>query len=41
MKDDKSVVKVNSLNLKSFDEKKFNPVAVYQSDQVKVILTYF
>lgn len=41
MSEDKRVVKVNALNLKSFDEKKFNPKAVYQSDQIRVILAYF
>ena len=41
MNDNKTVVKVNALNLKYFDEKKFNPLAIYQSDQVKVILAYF
>jgi quercetin dioxygenase-like cupin family protein len=41
MGEDKKVVKVNALNLKSFDEKKFNPKAIYQSDQIRVILAYF
>jgi len=41
MSEDKSVVKVNALSLKSFDEKKFNPKAIYQSDQMRVILAYF
>ena len=41
MNDNKTVVKVNALNLKSFDEKKFNPKAIYQSDQIRVILAYF
>jgi quercetin dioxygenase-like cupin family protein len=41
MNEDKRVIKVNALNLKSFDEKKFNPKAVYQSDQIRVILAYF
>ena len=41
MSEDKRVVKVNALNLKSFDEKKFNPKPVYQTDQLRVILAYF
>jgi len=41
MIEEKRVVKVNAQNLKSFDEKKFNPKAVYQSDQIRVILAYF
>jgi len=41
MSDIDRVVKVNAQNLKSFDEKKFNPKAVYQSDQIRVILAYF
>jgi len=41
MNEDKRVIKVNALNLKSFDEKKFNPKAIYQSDQIRVILAYF
>ncbi|MBW7997643.1 MAG: cupin domain-containing protein [Candidatus Glassbacteria bacterium] len=35
------IVKKNALELKSFDEKKFNPVGIYQSDQIKVIVAYF
>ncbi len=41
MDENKGVVKVNALSLKSFDERKFNPKAVYQSDQIRVILAYF
>ncbi len=41
MRDDKRIVKANALSLKSFDEKKFNPKAIYQSDQIRVILAYF
>jgi quercetin dioxygenase-like cupin family protein len=41
MSEDKRVVKVNALNLKSFDEKKFNPKPVYQTEQLRVILAYF
>jgi quercetin dioxygenase-like cupin family protein len=41
MSEEKKVVKVNAQDLKSFDEKKFNPKAVYQSDQTRVILAYF
>lgn len=36
-----SIIKKNALDLKSFDEKKFNPVGIYQSDQIKVIVAYF
>jgi quercetin dioxygenase-like cupin family protein len=36
-----SIIKKNALELKSFDEKKFNPVGIYQSDQIKVIVAYF
>jgi quercetin dioxygenase-like cupin family protein len=35
------IVRVNAGELKSFDEKKFSPKAVYQSDGIKVILAYF
>ncbi|MGQ9648327.1 MAG: cupin domain-containing protein [Thermodesulfobacteriota bacterium] len=35
------MIKVNARDLKSFDEKKFNPKAIYQSDQIRVILAYF
>ncbi len=41
MSENKGVIKANALRLKSFDEKKFNPKAVYQSDQIRVILAYF
>jgi quercetin dioxygenase-like cupin family protein len=41
MSEEKRVVKVNPQDLKSFDEKKFNPKAIYQSDQIRVILAYF
>lgn len=41
MNEEKRVVKVNPQDLKSFDEKKFNPKAIYQSDQIRVILAYF
>jgi quercetin dioxygenase-like cupin family protein len=40
MSEDKRVVKVNALNLKSFDEKKFNPKVVYQTEQIRVIFVY-
>ena len=40
MSEDKGVVKVNALNLKSFDEKKFNPKVVYQTEQLRVIFVY-
>ncbi len=29
------IVKVNTEELKSFDEGKFNPIAVYQTDDIK------
>ena len=35
------VVKQNALALKQFNEKKFNPVTVYGTDQMKVIVAYF
>ncbi len=35
------IVRVNARELKSFDEKKFVPKAVYQSAGIKVILAYF
>ncbi len=41
MSENRGVIKVNAFSLKSFDEKKFNPKAVYQSDQIRVILAYF
>jgi quercetin dioxygenase-like cupin family protein len=40
MSEDKRVVKVNALNLKSFDEKKFNPKVVYQTEHLRVIFVY-
>ena len=36
-----NIVRVNSGELKSFDEKKFTPKPVYQSDGMKVVLAYF
>jgi quercetin dioxygenase-like cupin family protein len=41
MNEDKRVVKVNALDLKSYNEKKFNPKPVYQTEQLRVILAYF
>lgn len=41
MSEEKRAVKVNAVDLKSFDEKKFNPKTIYQSDQMRVILAYF
>ena len=35
------IVRVNTRESKSFDEKKFVPKAVYQSAGIKVILAYF
>ena len=35
------IVKANTEGLKSFDEGKFNPIAVYQTDDIKVIAAYF
>ena len=37
----KVFVKENAAALKSFDEKKFNPKVIYQSDGIKVVLVYF
>ncbi len=39
--ENKEVIKVNALDLKSFNEDRFNPKAVYESDEIKVILAYF
>ena len=39
--ENKEVIKVNVLDLKSFNENRFNPKAVYESDEIKVILAYF
>lgn len=38
---EKDVIKVNAESLKSYDDKKFNPKSIYQSDQIRVILAYF
>jgi quercetin dioxygenase-like cupin family protein len=35
------LVKVNAMKLKSFDENKFTPKPVYQSNGMKVVLAYF
>ena len=35
------IVRVNAAKLKSFDDAKFAPQAVYQSHGIKVILAYF
>ena len=37
----KEIIKVNANSLKSYDNKKFNPKTIYQSDQIRVILAYF
>ena len=39
--ENKEVIKVNALDLRSFDENRFNPKVVYESDEIKVILAYF
>ena len=39
--ENEEVIKVNALDLKSFNENRFNPKAVYESDEIKVILAYF
>lgn len=39
--EDKKIVRANARDLKSFDERKFNPKAIYQSEQIRVILAYF
>jgi quercetin dioxygenase-like cupin family protein len=36
-----NIVRVNAEELKSFDENKFTPKPVYQSDGMKVVLAYF
>ena len=36
-----TIVRVNAVELKSFDDNKFNPKPVYQSDGMKVVLAYF
>ncbi len=35
------IIKVNMKELKSFDERKFNPKALYQTDNIKVIAAFF
>ena len=35
------IIKVNMKELESFDERKFNPKALYQTDNIKVIAAYF
>ncbi len=35
------IIKANIKELKSFDERKFNPKALYQTDNIKVIAAYF
>jgi quercetin dioxygenase-like cupin family protein len=37
----KEIIKVNMKELESFDERKFNPKALYQTDNIKVIAAYF
>lgn len=39
--ENKEVIKVNALDLKSFNDNRFNPKVVYESDDIKVILAYF
>lgn len=41
MSEEKGIVKVNAQDLKSFNEMKFNPKTIYQTDQIRVILAYF
>ncbi len=36
-----NIVRVNAGELKSFDDNKFTPKPVYQSDGMKVVLAYF
>lgn len=38
---DKNVVRINALELKSFNEERFNPKVIYQSREIKVIVAYF
>jgi quercetin dioxygenase-like cupin family protein len=35
------IVRVNAKELRSFDEKKFNPKTVYQTREIKAVLAYF
>ncbi len=35
------IIKANMKELKSFDERKFNPKVLYQTDNIKVIAAYF
>ncbi|MEW6202090.1 MAG: cupin [bacterium] len=35
------MIKVNAEEMKSFDENRFNPKVVYETDELKVILAYF
>ena len=39
--ENKEVIKVNALSLKSFEEMRFNPKVIYESEGMKVILAYF
>ena len=41
MMSERKVIKENAVALKSFNDKKFNPKAIYQTDEIKVILAYF
>ena len=36
-----SIVHVNAIKIKSFDDDKFTPKPLYQSDGMKVVLAYF
>lgn len=38
---DKNVVRINALELRSFNEERFHPRIIYQTEAVKVILVYF
>lgn len=38
---DKNVVRINALELKSFNDERFNPRLVYQSNEIKVIVAFF
>jgi len=40
-RENEKTTRVNAKELMSFDEKKFNPKNIYQTEQIKVILAYF
>jgi quercetin dioxygenase-like cupin family protein len=41
MMSERKVIKENAFDLKSLNDKKFNPKVIYQTDEIKVVLAYF